>query len=219
MMPDLRRISGRVLAGVASAAVIWFIGPGCGGSGLGPAERRANGGWIQFEAGEYQDAVEFFLQAIELDSTLADAHVGAGWSYARLGELGLAHHHFYQVYDYSDHPNADALAGHCAVSHATRQYTRAVATGRSVTYVDTLWVFSHDATVDIRDVRLLIAQSAFAMGGEAYEIAQEQIDYLDPDNGIDPEIPGSWNGYSSYTAALLHEIELLEELIGAQGMI
>lgn len=206
-----------LFAGAVALAVVF--GSGCSRSGLSPAERRANGGWVQFEAGEYDAALEFFLRAVEIDSTLADAHLGAGWSYARLGELSLAHHHFYQVYDFSDEPNADALAGHCAVSHATGYYSRAVATGRSVTYVDTLWVFSHDVTVDIRDIRLLIAQSAFAIDDEAYEIAQEQVDYLDPGNGLDAEIPETWNGYPSYTAALLHEIELLEELIGADAIL
>lgn len=204
---------------MASAVIIWFMGSGCGGSGLGPAERRTNGGWVQFEAGRFQEAADFFLEALDIDSTLVDAHLGAAWSYARLGDMSPAHHHFYQVYAFSDYPNADALAGHCAVSNATGQYGWAVATGRSVIYVDTLWVFSHDVTVDIRDVRLLIAQSAFAIGGEAYEIAQDQVNYLDPDNGIDAEIPETWNGYTSYTAALLHEIELLEELVGAGSVL
>lgn len=209
----------RFVAGVALATMSYFACLGCSDSGLGPAERRTNGGWAKFEAGEYQSALEFFLEAIELDSSLADAHLGAGWAYARLGELGPAHHQFYQVYEYSDDPNADALAGHCAVSNATGYHSWAMSTGRSVIYEDTSWVFSHDPTVNIRDVRLLVAQSAFAEGGEAYVIAQEQIDYLDPGNGIDPDTPETWNGHPSYTAALLHEIELLDELIGSQDIL
>ena len=80
------------------------------------------------------------------------------------------------------------------------------------------WVFSHLTSIDYRDMHLLLAQCYFRMGEAWFDEAQARVDILDPANGLNPAVPGTWSGggvtFSTYGAALMTAIMELETVIG-----
>ncbi|MFH1679368.1 MAG: hypothetical protein ABIH26_01845 [Candidatus Eisenbacteria bacterium] len=183
----------------------WLLG-GCGGGGGGsapgvddPAD-LTNSGWAAFESGEWTEAAALFRSAIAADSIYGDAYNGLGWTRARADSLGAA----VEAFDASIRTglkSADPHAGKAVVLRdlTPPDYPGAIAAARAALSWSRDYRFDHDASFDWMDLRVLLAQSLFAITD--YEMANAEVDTM----GGTPATPGS----PSFARNLLAEIERL----------
>ncbi|MFN0149271.1 MAG: hypothetical protein ACKVU1_01000 [bacterium] len=173
----------RAALGATLLALAFAIGSGCGGgSGTpdpeNPAEALTAEGWTLFESGNFTGAKSRFRDAIAASNTFADAHNGLGWSLAFLDSLDSAQRAFSSAITNAA-SGGEAHAGRAFVRAETDSDALALALADAATALTRapLFVFSHDATIDWRDVRLLRAQLFFALG--AIDSSAAEVDLLD----------------------------------------
>lgn len=173
-------------------------------------------GWSDFTAGEYLDALGHFRAATNLDDDHAEAWLGAGWSLLFIDEPAIARIDLLAAIA-KGWTGVEADAGLALAYRALPDYLSAINHALAVVTADSDWIFSHMTSIDWRDMRLLLAQCYFNRGEEWFDEAQAQVDLLDPGNGLDPGVPGSWTvggtTYYTYGAALMTAIMALEAVI------
>ena len=164
-------------------------------------------GWNSFEAKNYTGAISYFKQAIAKYDQDADAYNGLGWAYARLDSLEKAIYNFdvalglmTRIFN-GDAGILDAYAGRSFVSLALGKYNEAITSVNAIqSYGVRFYAFRHDVSISLDDLLLVKAQSYFLLAN--YWSSQQIIDYLDPENKLDPNKPG-------YIEDLALEIEAL----------
>lgn len=215
-MPVRRARALAIRASLVALALL-LAAAGCGSNdGVVRPGESINRGWAAFRQGDYEQAEAHFLAALEVDSTLAEAHSGLGWSRGFDGRFDEAVASFERavILDTND---PDAAGGLAAAALASGDTEGAVTGAEIALAVDPGWVFPHRSGVDFEDLRLIIAQ-ARSLDGE-YADAQDQVDLLDPENGLDPGRPATWVvadvAYGSYREALLAELVDIEKRVGA----
>jgi len=184
----------------------------------GPSTPTLAEAWGMYEAREFDEAATAFRVIIDDDASLTDASHGLAWACAMSGELDSAAEYFTHTIE-RDAALAAPHAGLCAVYEAQNIHKNAVTQALLALDSDSLWVFDHDSTINYEDVRLILAQAYFGQGEESYTLAQEQVDRLDPDNGLDAADSETWGEEPTYAAALLKEIQEIEEWVGAEMML
>lgn len=168
-------------------------------------------GWLGFEAGSYGDAVLTFDKAVEIDPALSQAYLGLGWSYAMLDRMDFALSNLDLAIE-RDSESPDGHAGKAFVHLARSEYEAAIEAARqAIDFGGEDYVFSQIPDVQTRNLRLVMAESHYALG--QHSDAQAQVDILNPDNNLDEDS-------RTYKQDLLLEIEdlgsvvlVLEELI------
>jgi tetratricopeptide (TPR) repeat protein len=179
------------------------------GPGLTAAQHNEEG-WSSYILGDYGDARFHFAEALKLEQGLSEARLGLAWSEAHAGEYLAAVNDFNQVID-SGALVEDAFAGRAAAALEVPNDTLAVASAESTLSRNPNYFFGRRPEYNFYDLRLILAQAYFALS--EYSSAQEQVDVLDPGNGLDPGEPSTWivNDvvYPTYEAALAIEIEYL----------
>jgi tetratricopeptide (TPR) repeat protein len=160
---------------------------GCGDDNEGvtepPVVQQLAQGWARFSEGDYDGALAKFEEAVSTDPGLGDGENGLGWAYLRLDSLGTALTHF-DLAVAKGFVGADAQAGRCLLLNRMDEYRQSIFAGDAAIAVDPTFVLEADATVDVRDVRLAMAQSRLALG--EYEEALEQITTIDSSIRINP---------------------------------
>jgi len=140
-------------------------------------------GWGLFEEGEYEEAIAKFEAAVNADAGLGDGHNGLGWCYFRLDSIEPALDRF-DLAVAKGFVGAGAQAGRCLILNRMDEYRQAIFAGGEVIETDDRFELEGDITLDIRDVRLAMAQSYFALG--EYEEALDQITIVDSTIRINP---------------------------------
>lgn len=181
------------------------------------AEEFTAEGWRLFEADDFAGAKPNFSQALARDINFADAYNGRGWCNLFLDLEDEA------ISDF-DTANAkglskpDANVGLSAIYVGCQEFTKAITNAKTALFMDSTYQFSHKTSIDYLDLHLILAQAYYGIGGAYLDSAQQEVDYLNPDNNLDPAQSTTWivNGvtYVSYAEALLKEIQRLEESIG-----
>ena len=199
---------------IIQCILLFIIIIGCEGEKITGSEMAADA-WELFGHGEIDDAKDMFQKAIDKDSDLADAYNGIGWCWLKQNDLPRAKESFDSAI--SKNPNlVDSFVGRAAVKRDLPDFNGAIQDARIALELDEEYSFDHDHEIDYRDVRIILAQSYFALNDYSY--AQEQVNLLDPENGLDPNNPNSWrvsrDVYSTYQEALLITIESLEAEFG-----
>ena len=136
-------------------------------------EDLADYGWTLYETGKYQEAREWFYDAVAKDSSYADGYNGIGWCYGKLrrADSAAAYFHISQTkpFDSYDTPDLDldlyagltfAYSG-MHVDSLVREYATYVLVERPILGP---WKFSHDKKINHLDVRLELALADFNMG-------------------------------------------------------
>lgn len=162
-----------------------------------PVDRIASG-WDAFESGDMDGARLDFLSALDEDPVPADAHNGLGWTYALLDSLLPAAVHFQTAVGESP-ADPEPLAGMALISYELPDpdYDGAIDAASTALTLDTRFLFDHDSGFDWIDLRLILAQSYFALTN--YSEAAAQLESL----GIAPPDTAS----ASYVADLLEGIQ------------
>jgi tetratricopeptide (TPR) repeat protein len=174
-------------------------------------------GWEDFQLEAYDEALLHFIAARSRDGTWAPAYLGEGWSLAFLDDLDLARVALLQANSLgleTQHANA----GLAFVYRELQDWDSSMEKASSVLAHNAAWALPWRTSINWQDLRLTIAQCAYRLGESYFDDAQGQVDLLDPDNGLDPEISSSWvvGGitYDSYGVALLMLLVELEASIG-----
>lgn len=140
----------------------------CGSdNGFTPPNKEAQDlvdeGWEKFGYKGYQNALLKFEEAIEKDETFTDAYNGAAWACARIPRLQNAANYFSQCLNI-DNNYVDAHAGLAFVYNAQKSYANSNTAATTALNKDPDWAFSHDVTVDYKDLQLLMAVNYYALG-------------------------------------------------------
>jgi hypothetical protein len=180
-------------------------------SGRAPAIALTLEGWGEYAAGLHSDAAQSFREVLAADPQCADAQNGLGWACARMDSLETSRAAL-QAALALEPGFPDALAGLAFVSSALHDHDTAITSASALLASEgDDYVFWRDAAVTSSAVRLVLARSLFHRGD--YDLAQAQIDLLDPANGLDPAVPATWvvggAAYASYEEALLVELDHL----------
>jgi tetratricopeptide (TPR) repeat protein len=181
---------------------------GCGtsdeGNGPTPPSTHVDRGWEAFEAGDFADAESHFEAAIAEDLANSEAHNGLGWTNMKLDDLQEALTSFDAALTHG-FIGADPHAGKAILLRDLEpvDYAAAITSANSALGIESDYVFAHDADLDWKDLRLVLAQSHFALG--AYDEANSQVGTL----GGNEQDPAS----STFVEDLLAEIERLGETI------
>lgn len=172
-------------------------------------------GWSRYIMGEYSVARSSFEDALVLESVFVEARLGLAWSNAQLGEYSASVSAFEEVIASGEYV-ADAFAGRAAASLELPDYEAAIVSADSALARDAGYTFLRQPAFDYGDLRLILAQSYFALA--RYDSAQAQVDIMDPSNGLDPGNPETWTiagtAHPTYEAALAALIERLWALEG-----
>ena len=136
-------------------------------------EDLANYGWTLYETGKYQEAREWFYDAVAKDSSYADGYNGIGWCFGKLRRADSAAVYFHisqtKPFDSYDTPDLDldlyagltfAYSG-MHIDSLVREYATYVLVERPILGP---WKFSHDKKINHLDVRLELALADFNMG-------------------------------------------------------
>ena len=139
-----------------------------------PTEEDLDGyGWTLYETGKYQEAREWFYDAVAKDSSYADGYNGIGWCFGKLRRADSAAVYFHisqtKPFDSYDTPDLDldlyagltfAYSG-MHIDSLVREYATYVLVERPILGP---WKFSHDNKINHLDVRLELALADFNMG-------------------------------------------------------
>lgn len=161
---------------------------GCGGDdgddpgGNGPATEPtatelANQGWDNFEDSDLDSAASFFTDALDADSTYSDAWTGLGWVDLLRDSLSNAMADFNEAIAL-DADQEDAHAGSAALlpEMVPPDFQGAIDAANEVLDGSRRYIFDHDTSFDWMDLRLIMAQSFFAL--TEYDSANIQVDSL-----------------------------------------
>lgn len=193
-------------------------GPGNGngngnGNGDQPLAFIVDEAWKDYDLGDFTAARSDFDFALSKDSTYAPAISGRAWTNLELGFTGLSNRQFESALAEST-DYISAFYGRAITSHAEALNFPTVGRERLEIAVDAgttainlggdSWQFERIDAINARSLRVLLASSFYALGN--YSIAQEQLNVLDPNNGLDPRSP-------DYIRLLLLAIESQRELL------
>ena len=139
-----------------------------------PTEEDLGGyGWTLYETGEYQEAREWFYDAVDKDSSYADGFNGIGWCFGKLRQADSAAVYFHvsqtKPFDPYDTPDLDLdLYAGLTFSYSGMHFDSLVRTHASYVLVERpelgAWYFSHDNKINHLDIRLELALADFNMG-------------------------------------------------------
>jgi hypothetical protein len=136
-------------------------------------EDLAGYGWTLYETGEYQEAREWFYDAVDKDSSYADGFNGIGWCFGKLRQADSAAVYFLisqtKPFDPYDTPDLDLdLYAGLTFSYSGMHIDSLVRTYASYVLVERpelgAWYFSHDNKINHLDIRLELALADFNMG-------------------------------------------------------
>jgi len=136
-------------------------------------EDLAGYGWTLYETGEYQEAREWFYDAVDKDSSYADGFNGVGWCFGKLRQADSAAAYFLisqtKPFDPYDTPDLDLdLYAGLTFSYSGMHIDSLVRTYAAYVLVDRpeigAWYFSHDNKINHLDIRLELALADFNMG-------------------------------------------------------
>ena len=156
-----------------SLIALMLIATNCRQSVIPTEEDLAGYGWILYEAGDYQEAREWFYDAVAKDSSYADGYNGIGWCFGKLRQADSAAVYFHESqtkpFDTYDTPDLDldlyagltfAYSG-MNIDSLVREYSTYVLVERPELGP---WYFSHDLKINHLDVKLELALADFNMG-------------------------------------------------------
>ena len=136
-------------------------------------EDLADYGWSLYEAEEYQEAREWFFDAVAKDTSYADGYNGIGWCFGKLRQADSAAAYFHisqnKPFDPYDTPDLDLdLYAGLTFSYSGMHIDSLVRTYGSYVLVERPelgpWYFSHDNKINHLDIRLELALAEFNMG-------------------------------------------------------
>ncbi len=139
-------------------------------------ELRLLDGDMEFAAGNYAAALDFYLDAQGLDPSDARAYAGAGWCYLKLDDLVSSAGSF-STGSALTHVSADLFAGWSFGLRAQEDFAGSNAKSDSALARDPAWSFALIPSLDVQDLHLLRAGNYFLLG--LYSQSKAEVVILD----------------------------------------
>ena len=187
-------------------------------------EDLAEYGWDIYEEGDYEEAREWFRDAIKKDPSFADGYNGLGWCFGKMYQADSAVHYFsiadsleYDEYT-TPYLTLDVYAGFTFAYNGLRQdaLVREYADyffGNQNLAEEDPWEFSHDPKIDHKDVRLIKALAEFTMG--YFQLSVESTEQIYRDIGTPKNITADITTTVG-RAELAAELEYLQNILKNQ---
>ena len=172
-------------------------------------------GWDYFEDGHYLDALDQFEEAISVEKNNQECYHGRAWCYLMLSDVSEAIIDFEKAVQLGKE-TLDPHAGLAAAYLAQENYSSAIEKANYVLAGNSNYYFEHYPLINYQDMHLILAMAYFHEGD--LSSAQEHVDFLFPENQLNPDQPSTWNfqqvSYNSYAEALMAVIDYLDGLYG-----
>ena len=158
---------------ITTFVCVLILSNGCRQPVIPTEEDLAGYGWTLYEQGEYQEAREWFYDAVDKDSSYADGFNGIGWCFGKLRQADSAAAYFHISQTKPFHPydtpdlDLDLYAG-LTFAYSGMHVDSLVRTYAAYVLVERPelgpWYFSHDNKINHLDIRLELALADFNMG-------------------------------------------------------
>ena len=159
-------------------------------------------GWINFEKQQYQNAINSFEAALNIDINFDEAYLGLGWSFAKIDSVVKGNTNA-KIAIHLNPELVDAYTCYAFTSFQLNQYNQSIAAAKKVIETEgEYYIFTHDPEITITKLRILLAQCYFETG--QYSLAHQQVNILKPDNTLNPSS-------SNYISDLCEIIESLND--------
>jgi len=140
-------------------------------------EEYIEAAWDAFADEDYDEAIEYFAEAIVLDNTVIDGYTGLGWSYLRDDQLDEGNQAFgdgalLNVLD------ADLFAGWAFLLNALKEYANSNLKANVALTANSEWQFENGFPLDVDDLYLLKADNFFMVG--YFENSLVQVQMINP---------------------------------------
>ncbi|MCB0278962.1 MAG: hypothetical protein KDD94_05645 [Calditrichaeota bacterium] len=119
-------------------------------------------GWKKFEAGEYQDAISDFNDAVNLDVNANEARSGQGWCYMMLDNFNTAIASLNLIPINAERTDSEAALAF--MHNANADYQLSLDATDFILTEDPDWQFAHNNAIDIDDIYLLRAHNFISLG-------------------------------------------------------
>ena len=158
---------------ITTFVCVLILSNGCRQPVIPTEEDLAGYGWALYEKGEYQEAREWFYDAVDKDSSYADGFNGIGWCFGKLRQADSAAAYFHisqtKPFDPYDTPDLDLdLYAGLTFAYSGMHVDSLVRTYAAYVLVERPelgpWYFSHDNKINHLDIRLELALADFNMG-------------------------------------------------------
>ena len=158
---------------ITTLVCVLMLSNGCRQPVIPTEEDLAGYGWTLYEQGEYQEAREWFYDAVDKDSSYADGFNGIGWCFGKLRQADSAAAYFHisqtKPFDPYDTPDLDLdLYAGLTFAYSGMHVDSLVRTYAAYVLVERPelgpWYFSHDNKINHLDIRLELALADFNMG-------------------------------------------------------
>jgi len=195
----------RWITTTALGALLLAGGAGCGDETVTPPPNKVDVGWTAFASGDLDEAKTQFESALADDPGDSEANNGLGWTRLRLDELDGAITSFEAALTNGfTGPDPDAGKAIILRDRVPLDYPAAISAALAALAKNANFVFSHDTSLDWRDLRLVLAHAYYATG--AYGSAGAEVTAL---GGTAPDSQAD-----DYPRQLLAEIERLTRQYG-----
>ena len=163
----------QIIKYINTFVAILVLSNGCRQPVIPTEEDLAGYGWTLYEQGEYQEAREWFYDAVDKDSSFADGYNGIGWCFGKLRQADSAAAYFHisqtKPFDPYDTPDLDLdLYAGLTFAYSGMHVDSLVRTYAAYVLVERPelgpWYFSHDNKINHLDIRLELSLADFNMG-------------------------------------------------------
>lgn len=165
-------------------------------------------GWRCYAAGGLDSAKYYWAAACEINSISSEILASLGWWWLKAGAQDSARSFFTQALDFNP-AELVALAGSATLAMLEDAPERAIGYLTTALEIAPAWQYAYYAPLNAKRLRLQLAE-AYLQTAQYFK-AQQQLDIVWPQNGLNPDVTTSWkvNGvaYDSYPAALLAALE------------
>jgi len=158
-------------------------------------------GWAAWTAGDFDDAITFFGNAVKIDGNYMPAYNGFGWTYMRLQDTESSVNYFEDGVLYgAGYPNADdgkraIYVGLAYALEASDDFVGAISAGNTYLAMDPppattggaggTWVHPYDARLTAYDAWIILAVCFFAQGNSGRCV--DMVHYMQRDIKETPE--------------------------------
>ena len=120
-------------------------------------------GWEKYEAGEFDEALNLFNQAILADNQSSDAQIGIGWSFFGKQKAQSAINEFEKALVLKSDAT-DAYVGLSGAYLAVENYKSAIENAQAALDLQPDYTFVHNPLITSRNLHLVIAKSYYFLG-------------------------------------------------------
>jgi len=166
--------------------------------------------WLSYSEEDYSQAESYINVWLEQFPLSPNGLAARGWISLQLGNYEEARNDFTRVLEIE--PNSKInIAGLCLANNLLDVPEEVIRYSARLFNLDPEWIFVYNFSINHRKIRFLAAD-AYIKTAELGK-ALEQVNIIWPENGLDPNVPATWeigqSNYATFEAALLGALDYI----------